>query len=144
MPDMFTGDALKKAREDAMLTQSQMAAILGVSKLTVANLEGRSRIDDKYKRRLDRYLSGLANPLSHDLTALPSPYYDAPAAFPLPDTVDIVVAHNAAPNHGLCRWRLVIVGDTHPARWQTLATFWTRGEAERYLSALNRPTIRLR
>lgn len=53
---MATGTDLKKAREDAELTQEQVAEKLGVSRVTVTLWEGKAEVK---KPKADRFLAAV-------------------------------------------------------------------------------------
>lgn len=54
---MATGTELKQAREDAELTQEQVADKLGVSRVTVTLWEGKAEVK---KPKADRFLAAVA------------------------------------------------------------------------------------
>lgn len=138
MIDLSTGEAFRVAREDAHLTQKQAAGILGVKPLTVANIEKSAAVAEKYQRRLRHYLADRDGP--YEIMFHPTPYYTAACPFDIPRNVEVAIVPNTAPNHGYCRWRLLVVASEHPAFRHTLATFWTKDEANRYLKLLARST----
>lgn len=137
MVDVSTGAAFRATREDARLSQTQLAAIFGVSPLTVAHIEQRELVAEKYQRWFNAYLEGASSHFYAPTFQPVTPYYAADAPFALPARVDAAIAPNLALNHGLCRWRLVVVGDKHPAYRHTLATFWSREHASRFLATLD-------
>ena len=55
---MATGTELKQAREDAELTQEQVADALGVSRVTVTLWEGKAEVK---KPKADRFLKAVAS-----------------------------------------------------------------------------------
>lgn len=56
--DMTAGTALKQAREDAGLTQEQVAEKLGVSRVTVTLWEGKAEVKQP---KADRFLRAVAD-----------------------------------------------------------------------------------